>query len=38
MSGIYGFAAQKGISELATMLNRMLGAIQAPGSTTQHKS
>jgi len=37
MSGIYGFAAQKGIPDPLTILNRMQKAIQMPGPALQHQ-
>ena len=38
MSGIYGFAARKGVSSPSLMLNRMLKAIPpTPGSSSQHQ-
>jgi asparagine synthase (glutamine-hydrolysing) len=37
MSGIYGFVSQKGISDPAAMLDRMLGAIPSPGPATRHQ-
>lgn len=37
MSGIYGFAAQMGISDPITMLDRMREAIPSPGPSVQHQ-
>lgn len=37
MSGIYGFAAQKSISDPNIILNRMLEAVQSPGTSIKHQ-